>query len=225
VPDKAEDNPLRAEHFRRIDETSDRRFYEELRLVTHIDDAAIAALSGFYRELLPPGGHLLDLMSSWVSHLPEDVEYGTVAGLGMNAGELQANPQLTEWVVHDLNADPALPYDGGRFDAALIAVSVQYLVRPVEVFADVARVLKPGAPLVVSYSNRCFPTKAVAAWQMLDDDGHAELIGLYFRLSGAFDTPEALQLRPGHGSDPLYAVTARALEPAGRTPPKPIMPA
>lgn len=156
------ENPLTAEHFRRVDESSDGEFYREPRLVTHIDDAAIAAATAFYRDLLPAGGRVLDLMSSWVSHLPADVEYETVAGLGMNAAELEANGRLTERVVQDLNEDPTLPWGDASFDGVIVTVSVQYLTRPAEVFADVGRVLAPGAPFAVLYSNRCFPTKAVA---------------------------------------------------------------
>jgi SAM-dependent methyltransferase len=203
------DNPLRAEHFRRFDESPDEQFYREPRLVTHIDDAAVAAATAFYRELLPVGGRVLDLMSSWVSHLPAEVEYSVVAGLGMNAAELDANPRLTERVVQDLNTNPLFPWDDGAFDAAIVTVSVQYLTRPAEVFAEVGRVLTPGAPFAVLYSNRCFPTKAVALWQALGSREHADLIGLYFRLSGMFEQPQAYDLSPNPGqSDPLYAVVA-----------------
>lgn len=204
------ESPLRAEHFRRQDESPDAGFYVQPRLVTHIDDEAIAAATAFYRELLPAGGRVLDLMSSWVSHLPAEVEYQEVAGLGMNAAELDANPRLTERVVQDLNVDAGLRWEDGRFDAAIVTVSVQYLVRPVEVFAEVGRVLAQGAPFAVVYSNRCFPSKAVAVWQMLASREHADLIGLYFRLSGMFGQPQAFDLSPNPGqSDPLYAVVAR----------------
>lgn len=106
-------NPLRPEHFRREDESDDAGFYIEPRLVTHIDDAAIAALTAFYRELIQPGAHVLDLMSSWVSHLPDDLELAGVTGLGMNAHELERNPRLTKRVVHNLNLEPVLPFEDG----------------------------------------------------------------------------------------------------------------
>ena len=208
-----QENPLRPEHFAREDESDDVLFYSEPRLVTHIDDAAIAALSAFYGKLIPPGASVLDLMSSWVSHLPDELELSGVTGLGMNAVELEANPRLTQRVVHDLNADPVLPFGNAGFDAALISVSVQYLTRPVEVFAEVGRVLKPGAPLAVAFSNRLFPTKAVAAWRAMGDRDHAELIGLYFRLSGAFEQPNAYDISPGGGCDPMYVVVARTPTP------------
>ena len=208
---EGEGNPLRPEHFKRYDESPDPEFYAQPRLVTHIDDAAIAAAGAFYARVLPAGGKVLDLMTSWVSHLPDASRYAGVAGLGMNAEELAANPQLTEWVVHDLNANPVLPWADGEFAGAIVTVSVQYLTRPGEVFREVGRVLREGAPFVVTYSNRCFPTKAVAAWQMLDDHGHAELIGLYFRMAGVFGPVTAYNLSPNPGrSDPLYAVVAHA---------------
>lgn len=200
--------PLRPEYFVRQDEGNDRDFYREPRLVTHIDDAAIAALTAFYRAILEPGSCVLDLMSSWVSHLPADVRFESVAGLGMNAVELDNNPRLTERVVQDLNTEPALPWPDGSFDAVLCAVSVQYLIRPAEVFAEVGRVLKPGGAFVVSYSNRCFPTKAVAAWLALGDRDRAELVALYLAHAGGFERPRAFDLSPGPGADPLYAVVA-----------------
>ena len=150
--------------FAREDESPDDGFYRHARLVTHIDDATIAALTDFYAEFLPPGSRVLDLMSSWVSHLP-DLEYARIAGLGMNAEELAANPRLTDSVVHDLNEEPTLPYDDGSFDRAVVAVSVQYLVRPIEVFTDLGRVLAPGGRVAVAMSHRCFPTKAILAFR------------------------------------------------------------
>ena len=202
-------SPFRPEHFQRVDEADDALFYTTPRLVTHIDDAAIAAITRFYETLIPEGGAVLDLMSSWVSHLPANGTFGSVTGLGMNAEELEANPRLSQRVVQDLNKDPVLPFSTGAFDAAIVTVSVQYLTRPVEVFAEVGRVLRPGAPFAVAYSNRMFPTKAVAVWQAFGDRDHAELIGAYFRLSGRFGPPQAYDLSPGAGADPVFMVVAR----------------
>jgi SAM-dependent methyltransferase len=195
--------------FRRYDESPDTWFYRQPRLVTHIDDAAIAAVTQLYRELFPPGGAVLDLMSSWVSHLPPEIAYRRVVGLGLNQQELEANPRLDGWVVHDLNDEPALPFGDAEFDAAAICVSMQYLIQPVAVLSDLARVLAPGAPLVVTFSNRCFPTKAVTIWQTLDDRGHAQLIVSYLRAAAGWTAIEALDRSPGPGSDPLFAVVAR----------------
>ncbi len=206
------DSPFEAEHFAREDEAPDAEFYQSPRFVTHIDDAAIAALTRFYGETLPPNGAILDLMSSWVSHLPGDNAYASVTGLGMNAAELQANPQLSDWLTQDLNMMPALPFEDDAFDAAVATVSVQYLTRPVEVFAEVGRVLKPGAPFIVAYSNRCFPTKAVAVWRALGDRDHANLIHTYFQLSRRFGDATAYNLSPAPGrTDPVFAVVARSI--------------
>ncbi|MDR3511650.1 MAG: methyltransferase domain-containing protein [Caulobacteraceae bacterium] len=194
--------------FAKEDRGDDLDFYAEPRLVTHIDETAIAALTGFYRQVLPAGGVVLDLMSSWVSHLPEDVAYAEVIGHGMNAEELAANPRLTRRFVQDLNRDPVLPLADASLDAAMICVGIQYLERPAAVLREVARALKPGAPVVVSFSNRCFPTKAVAVWLALDDAGHARLVDLYLRRAG-FDEVRVEPLVPGGASDPLIAVVGR----------------
>jgi SAM-dependent methyltransferase len=191
--------------FDREDPADDARFYEPARLETHIDDAAIEALTAFYRQIAPAGGVVLDLMSSWVSHLPAERDYAEVVGHGMNAQELAANPRLTRWFVQDLNQAPALPLASAAFDAALCCVGVQYLQRPVEVFAEVRRVLRPGAPLAVSFSNRCFPTKAVAIWRGLDGAGHARLVRLYLERAG-FGRVRTQVLKDGWASDPLTAV-------------------
>ena len=140
--------------FDRVDETTDALFYSAPRMVTHIDAPTIEALGRFYRETLAADDDLLDLMSSCVSHLPEDVVFGRVAGLGMNSEELAANPRLTDWVVHDLNHEPELPYESDSFDAVLNAVSVQYLVQPTRVFAEVQRVLRPGGWSLVAISEQ-----------------------------------------------------------------------
>ncbi|MGH7110148.1 MAG: class I SAM-dependent methyltransferase [Stellaceae bacterium] len=197
--------------FQRLDEDADERFYEPPRLVTHIDEGAIAALGGFYRRVLPAGGALLDLMSSWVSHLPPEVGYGEITGHGMNAAELAANPRLSRRLVQNLNRDPHLPLAAASVDAAMIAVSIQYLQQPLAVLREIARVLRPEGPLVVSFSNRCFWTKAVAVWRALDDDGHIALVARYLSQAG-FAAIETHRLAEWveDVSDPLYAVVGRA---------------
>jgi hypothetical protein len=184
-------------------------FYLPPRLVTHIDDGAIAALTEYYRKLLPPGGAVLDLMSSWVSHLPPELDLRECVGQGMNEAELAANPRLSRWFVQDLNRETSLPLDAAAFDAALCCVSVQYLTQPVAVFAEVRRVLRPGAPFIVSFSNRCFWTKAVAIWRSLDIQHHAGLVSHYAQRAG-FAAVEAQVLADGNSGDPLVAVVARA---------------
>ncbi len=199
---------LPPEAFRKEDGGDDDQFYGAARLVTHIDEPATQALTNFYRTILPAGGVLLDLMSSWVSHLPPDVAFTEVIGQGMNAEELKANPRLTRSFVQNLNRTPILPLEAQGCDAALCCVGVQYLQRPLEVFAEILRVLRPGAPFIISFSNRCFPTKAVAIWRSLDAQGHAALVRLYLE-RGGFRDVSAEVLRDGSESDPLIAVTGR----------------
>jgi len=195
--------------FARVDESDDSRFYFPPRLVTHIDDQAIAALSAFYGEILKSGSTVLDLMSSWVSHLPQGLELAELIGHGMNEEELESNPRLSRWFVQDLNRAAALPLDSASCDAALCCVSVQYLTRPIEVFTEIRRILRPGSSFVVSYSNRCFPTKAVAIWQSLDTRGHATLIHHYFDRAG-FSDIQVHVLANGMNGDPLIALTGQA---------------
>src|SRR5215468_4578419 len=178
--------PFGPQMFRRLDEGPDADFYRAPRMATHIDEGAIRAVTQLYRERLPAGGDVLDLMSSWVSHLPPEITYRRVVGLGMNAEELAANPRLDSWTVHDLNHDPRLPFRDREFDAAAICVSIDYLVRPVDVLRELGRIVQPGGPLVITFSNRCFPTKAIAAWLELDDIGHVGLVQEFLRHAGSW---------------------------------------
>ena len=150
---------LPEEAFRRTDEAPDEEFYRTPRLVTHIDDQAIAAVTQLYREFFSAGGEILDLMSSWVSHLPPEIEYRRAIGLGMNEVELRRNDRLHSYVVQNLNTDPRLPFGDAEFDGAGICVSIDYLTRPVEVLREVGRILKIGCPMIISFSNRCFPKR------------------------------------------------------------------
>lgn len=199
--------------FRRVDESPDAHFYAVPRFVTHIDDNAILAVTTLYREFLPVGGRVLDLMSSWISHLPPEIGYAEVVGIGLNAEELAANPRLTRWHVHDLNADPRFPLVDGSFDAACCCVSIDYLTDPVAVLRELGRVLVAGAPVVVTFSNRCFPTKAIAIWHALSEAERVTFVSELFRTTGLYDSIETFDrspLRAGtRTSDPLYAVVAR----------------
>ena len=193
--------------FTKLDAEEDELFYDPPRLVCHIDDGAIAALTELYRTVLPAGGVLLDLMSSWASHLPPEIGYAEVIGHGMNAAELAANPRLDRWFLQNLNRETGLPLGDAGVDAAMICVSIQYLQQPVAVLRDVRRVLRPGAPLVISFSNRCFWTKAVAVWRSLDDSGHLRLVERYLRHAG-FEPVETRMLAEWveDVSDPMFAV-------------------
>jgi SAM-dependent methyltransferase len=198
--------------FDRLDDSADTLFYQAPRFVAHIDDATIAALADYYDEILFDGADVLDLMSSWISHLPAEAVLGRVAGLGMNMQELEANPRLTEHVVHDLNVTPQLPYADHAFDFVFIAVSIQYLVRPIEVFGEIGRVLRPGGQLVVATSHRCFPTKAIRGFQEGAPADRIRLISEYMTRASAYDEPVFLDRSPQQ-ADPLWLVTGRSQSP------------
>jgi SAM-dependent methyltransferase len=191
--------------FDRADPSPDPAFYGPPRLVTHIDDRAVAAVGALYAEL-GVGGDVLDLCSSWVSHFTAPPR--RLVGLGMNATELAANPMLAEHVVRDLNLDPTLPFPDASFDDATCCVSVDYLVEPVAVFREVARVLRPGGRFVVTFSDRCFPTKAIRGWLSTDDEGRLQIVNAFFVLSGGFGQVRGGRRTPPGRGDPLYAVWA-----------------
>ena len=200
------DQPFPPGFFDRLDPSPDAGFYAAPRFVTHIDDGAIAAVGALYEEL-GVRGRVLDLMASWVSHFAEPP--AALVGVGMNDAELAANPDMGEHVVRDLNADPRLPFPGRSFDDVVCCVSVDYLTRPLEVFAEAARVLRPGGRLVCTFSNRCFPTKAIRGWLATDDAGHVAIVRRYFALTPGFGPPTAdLRTPLAASGDPLYAVWA-----------------
>jgi SAM-dependent methyltransferase len=215
------DPPFPASYFERADPSDDAQFYETPRLVTHIDDGAIATIGEVLSELIPPDATILDLMSSWKSHLPPGVTPRKVVGLGMNAVELAANDQLDEWVVQNLNDKPILPFADDQFDIAIITVSIQYVTRPVTLFREIRRVLKPGAALVIIFSNRLFPTKAVRIWYEQDDEGHVALVQAYFEVAGGYDeaifidrsAPQPIDTRGRllPTRDPVFVVLAHKL--------------
>ena len=197
--------------FDRVDGGDDALFYREPRLVVHIDDAAIAEIGRIFQEFLPANGVILDLMSSWRSHLPADFVKARMVGLGLNDVEMRENPQLDDFVVHNVNQDPRLSFDDASFDGVILTVSVQYLTRPVEVLRDVCRILRPGAPLVITFSNRMFPTKAVRIWQGCSDEQRMTLVKLYLQKAGGYAgiRAEDRSPLPKGASDPVYVVMAR----------------
>ena len=201
-----ESKPFPPGFFERADPSADQAFYSWPRLVTHIDDQAIATVGALYDEL-GVVGDVLDLMASWVSHFRTPPAHLTV--LGMNADELRENHAAAATVVHDLNDDPRIPFGEKSFDAVVCCVSVDYLTRPVEVFAEVARVLRPGGPFICTFSNRCFPTKAIRGWLYADDEERCAIVRRYFQLSGAFEASRSQRRTPlDHPGDPLLAVWA-----------------
>lgn len=204
---------LPPDYFARTDERDDALFYSVPRKVMHIDEAAVRTLTNAYADLLSHGGVFLDLMSSWRSHLPlETLLPARVVGLGMNSAELEDNPQLDEFLVHDLNQRPRLPFPDAHFDAVLCALSVQYLTQPIAVFEEVWRVLRPNGRFILSYSNRTFPSKATAVWLDTDDYQHINLISYYFEKSGGWGQISARirdsQTGAQSNEDPLYIIWA-----------------
>jgi SAM-dependent methyltransferase len=180
-----------------------------------VDATALAAITELYREVMPAGGAILDLMSSWVSHLPPEIHYRRVVGLGVDACVLAENPFLDEWRVQDLNRDPHLNFADGEFDGAAICGAVQHFRRPAEVIREVGRVLKAGSPLVVTFSNRCLCTPATGCWRLFDETGQLGLVARYFAEAGNWTDVRCLDRTPPGGGPPLYAVVARSVGPGG----------
>ena len=210
---------LRPEERTKLDPTKDSDFYAFPRFVTHVDEGFIDRLTALYREILSPNTRILDLMSSWVSHLPEEMEFEHIEGHGMNREELAKNPRLHSYFVQDLNAQPKLPLGDSSFDAVLITVSVQYLQYPEAIFAELYRILKPNGLVVVSFSNRMFYQKAIAAWRDNSDLGRVTLVKSYFKSVAGFrevqaivrpaTTPSFLQMLGIMVADPFYAVIGK----------------
>lgn len=208
--------------FSREDESADGVFYEKPRFVNHLDDTAIRNITEIYRGFVKPGFKVLDLMSSWTSHLPEDVEFARVTGLGMNREELAANPRLTDHRVHDLNREPALPFTDRSYDLVVCTASIEYLNQPFTIFEEVYRVLKPGGIFVVTFSNRWFPPKAIKIWTEIHEFERMGLVTEYFLQSGKFDNLSTYSIRglprsetdkyypENLYSDPVYAVWGSA---------------
>ncbi|KAM7519604.1 hypothetical protein LguiB_018566 [Lonicera macranthoides] len=208
--------PFKEEDFQRFDESPDTVFYEAPRFVTHIDDPAIAALTKYYSEVFPPsntpGVALLDMCSSWVSHFPAGYKQERIVGMGLNEEELKRNPVLTEYIVQDLNVNPKLPFEDNSFDVITNVVSIDYLTKPIDVIKEMCRVLKPGGMAIISFSNRCFFTKAISIWTSTGDAEHVMIVGAYFHYAGGFEPPQAVDISPNPGrSDPMYIVYSRKL--------------
>ena len=208
--------------FKRMDDREDSLFYETARLVQHLDRTAIDQVSEIHGRFLQPGMQVLDLMSSWVSHIPESVTDLNVTGLGMNADELARNPRLSSKVIQDINLQTSLPFDDRQFDAVICSASVEYLTEPLAVFRELGRVLKPGAPAIITFTDRWFPTKVIELWTALHPFERLALVQEYFRSAGNFTDieTETARGRPRPEddkyarqqafSDPVYAVWARA---------------
>lgn len=208
-----DDIPFARSDFARFDETPDAVFYSSPRIVRHIDPPAVAALTAYYKGLLPDTADVLDVCASVEAYLPERwPRRRVVAGVGMNEVEMAENLALTENVVRDLNADPRLPFEDGSFDLVMCNVSIDYLTKPVQVAREMGRVLRKGGKAAISFSDRVFGTKAIAAWMSGGDQDHVYIVGAYLHYAGGFATPKVLDLTPRKGgkctSDPLYVVQA-----------------
>ena len=214
---------LKADQRAKLDSSNDSLFYSSPRFVTHVDEGFIAQLTELYRDRLPTNGRILDLMSSWVSHLPTDVTYAHVEGHGLNGEELARNRQLDHYFVQNLNENQTLPLADGSFDAVINTVSVQYIQYPEKIFAEMYRILKPGGIAIVSFSNRMFYEKAIAAWRDSSEATRVELVKRYFEAVPGFgnieaiikksEAPAFLQMMGLGGGDPFYAVVAERMEP------------
>ena len=205
------ESPYPKDSFKKDDETNDEFFYVEPRLVVHIDDNAINSIQSYYSEVLPENATVLDLMSSWKSHFPTNKQFKKTVGLGLNPIEMENNPDLDEFFVQNINVDPTLPFEANYFDAVVIVVSIQYVSKPIELFQEIARILKPDSSCHVIYSNRMFPTKAVWLWKALSDDMRAQLIASYFHSTNNFGKPEFKNITEVTGSpiDPVFVVSSK----------------
>ncbi|AFZ11069.1 Methyltransferase type 11 [Crinalium epipsammum PCC 9333] len=208
--------PLQPDQRTKLDDTEDSLFYSSPRFVTHVDEGFIQQLTDLYRSRLQPNTRIFDMMSSWVSHLPEEIKFAHVEGHGLNAEELARNPQLNHYFVQNLNENPKLPLPDQNFDAVVNTVSVQYLQYPEAVFSEIYRILKPGGIAIFSFSNRMFYQKAIQSWREGSEGSRVELVKSYFQSVPGFSTPEVivhksntpnfLQWLGASSGDPFYAV-------------------
>jgi len=192
VKEWPENPPFRPENFLRSDSLDDSSFYTIPRLVYHIDEPAVASLTQYYRKNIPEGSSILDICSSWVSHYPLEFPdtMSKICATGMNSLELKFNDQLTGgFKQKDLNVDPTLPHSDASFDVVTCVVSIDYLVEPIKVLKEVHRVLRKGGKVIISQSNRCFPSKAISMWLQMNDRQHLELINGYLQYAGGFEEP------------------------------------
>jgi SAM-dependent methyltransferase len=213
---------LRPDQRTKLDDGNDTQFYDYPRFVTHVDEGFIQQLTDLYRDRLSPNTRIFDMMSSWVSHLPDEIEFEHVEGHGLNGEELAKNPRLNHYFVQNLNQDPKFPLEDRSFDAVLNTVSVQYLQYPEAIFSEIHRILKPGGIAIISFSNRMFFQKAIAAWRDNTEEGRVELVKTYFKSVPGFSEPEVLvkqsqaptflQMLGMGGGDPFYAVIATRVD-------------
>ena len=214
---------LKADQRDKIDPSDDSLFYDSPRFVTHVDEGFIAVLTKLYRDRIPPDSRVFDMMSSWVSHLPTDINYAHVEGHGLNGEELAKNKQLDHYFVQNLNQHQTFPLEDNSFNVVINTVSVQYLQYPEQIFAEVYRILKPGGLAIFSFSNRMFYQKAIAAWRDTTEANRVQLVKNYFEAVPGFgnietvihksEAPAFLQMMGMGGGDPFYAVIGEKMQP------------
>lgn len=212
---------LSSQQRRKLDTGNDREFYDVPRFVTHVDGGFIDRLTNLYHDRLTPNTRIFDMMSSWVSHLPDDLQFEHIYGHGLNAAELAKNPRLDEYFVQNLNQEQKLPLADASVDAVLNTVSVQYLQYPEAIFAEVYRILKPDGIAIFSFSNRMFYHKAIEAWRDGSESDRVELVKGYFQSVSGFSEPKSivhvsqvpdfLRMIGVPGGDPFYAVIAQKI--------------
>ncbi len=223
MPPEPSDHPFTPDLFERADESDDLLFYATAQRISVLDRTAVEAVGRFLTDTIPENGTLLDLMSGWRSYLPRELRRKQVVGLGFSAKQMSDNPDLDARVVHDLNRNPELPFPDAKFDGAMLTASMQYLVHPIEVFREVRRVLRPGAPFVVVISLQCFATKAVKIWHRCETMRERMELGMaYFRFAGGFVDLLGADLRPGSvgESDSVAAVIGRRPSEGSLVPPR-----
>jgi SAM-dependent methyltransferase len=213
-----------ASDFVREDETPDPEFYRTMRFPDHLDSLALATVEDLFAQQIPKGSRILDLMAGAQSYLRAELEPAAVTGLGLNEQDLQENPVLTERIIHDLNAVPLLPFNDNEFDVVVNTISVDYMTRPIEVFREVSRILKPNGLLIVVFSNRMFPPKAVNIWKSTIETDRVDLVKKYFSAAerfyfdGVFESKGKPRPKDdpyyslGIPSDPIYAVSGKVVK-------------
>ncbi len=200
--------------FSREDRAEDMAFYAKTRRTLHVDKRASEHIGEVYARFVSSGMRVLDLMAGWRSHLPDDLELKSVVGLGLNDQELRENPSLANHVVHDLNDRPELPFSDASFDAVLCTVSVEYMTRPFDVFEDVHRILRPGGPFVLTFSNRWFPPKVVRIWTELHEFERMGYVLEIFLRTGLFEELGTYSMRGlPRPTDDRYYPAVKAFDP------------
>ena len=195
----------------------DEIFYQQPRFVNHLSDSFRTRLTTLYSEYLLNHHIILDLMSSWVSHLPTNIRYKKVIGHGMNQAELSSNERLDSIFVQNLNKKQNMPIEDSSIDVGLIVAGWQYLQYPEKVSLELSRIIKSDSLLIISFTNRAFWTKAPNIWTYSSEEKRIEYVTSVltangWRIEKVFN--EKTQDKKLFGfysseSDPFFSVIAR----------------